>query len=77
MSSSMTLNVQADAGPLTTVNTTDIAPASTTATAGGCFEMDAGFDINIGADASFFHLFKRGTQETLFSKSFQILKVCS
>ncbi|KAG6908291.1 hypothetical protein DXG01_005392 [Tephrocybe rancida] len=43
---------------------------------GGCFRVNAGLDVNAGADASFFGLFDKNTQVSLFSKKFEILKKC-
>ncbi|KAF8154920.1 hypothetical protein B0H34DRAFT_783905 [Crassisporium funariophilum] len=42
---------------------------------GGCFEIDAGLDVNAGADADFFGLFNAGTKVELFSKKFDLFKV--
>ncbi|KAG6856513.1 hypothetical protein H0H87_003601 [Tephrocybe sp. NHM501043] len=43
---------------------------------GGCFKVNAGLDVNAGADASFFGLFDKNTKVSLFSKKFEILKKC-
>ncbi|KAF5381809.1 hypothetical protein D9615_005580 [Tricholomella constricta] len=43
---------------------------------GGCFKVNAGLDVNAGADANFFGLFDTGTKVSLFSKKFEILKKC-
>lgn len=42
---------------------------------GGCLEMDAGFDVNVGADANFFGLFDPEKKLPLFSKKFTVFKV--
>ncbi|KAF9471862.1 hypothetical protein BDN70DRAFT_526087 [Pholiota conissans] len=43
---------------------------------GGCFEIDAGLDVNAGANADFFGLFNKDTSVSLFSKKFQVVKKC-
>ncbi|KAJ7474871.1 hypothetical protein FB451DRAFT_1246878 [Mycena latifolia] len=43
---------------------------------GGCFEVDAGVNVNVGADGSFFGLFDKNTKATLFAKNFVIFKKC-
>ncbi|KXN88374.1 hypothetical protein AN958_07417 [Leucoagaricus sp. SymC.cos] len=48
----------------------------TGASFGGCFEMDAGLDVNVGANADFFGLFNPSTKLPLFSKSFSLFKKC-
>ncbi|KAJ7143852.1 hypothetical protein C8R44DRAFT_864873 [Mycena epipterygia] len=47
-----------------------------TSSFGGCFEVDAGIAVNAGADGSFFGLFDKNAQDTLFSKNFVIFKKC-
>ncbi|KAF9487102.1 hypothetical protein BDN71DRAFT_1514302 [Pleurotus eryngii] len=42
----------------------------------GCFDISAGFDVNAGADASFFGLFKADKKISLFSKQFNLFKEC-
>ncbi|KAJ6587458.1 hypothetical protein DFH09DRAFT_1141142 [Mycena vulgaris] len=57
-----------------------ISQSKTTSTAtgtfGGCFEVDAGVNVNVGADGSFFGIFDKNTKATLFAKNFVILKKC-
>ncbi|CAK5276661.1 unnamed protein product [Mycena citricolor] len=54
----------------------EIDERAATADFGGCFEVDAGIDVNVGATGSFFGLFKQNVQSSLFHKSFVILKKC-
>ncbi|KAL0065903.1 hypothetical protein AAF712_007026 [Marasmius tenuissimus] len=42
----------------------------------GCIDVGSGFDVNAGADASFFGLFDKSTKVNLFSKKFQLFKKC-
>lgn len=51
------------------------APATSDASFGGCFEVGAGLDVNVGADANFFELFNPSTKVPLFSKKFSLFKV--
>lgn len=51
------------------------ALTTNSASFGGCFEMDGGVDISVGADASFFGLFNADTKLSLFNKEFEILRV--
>jgi hypothetical protein len=41
----------------------------------GCIDIGAGFDVNAGAEGSFFSIFNAQTQVTLFSKKFDLFKV--
>ncbi len=46
------------------------------ATFGGCFTVSAGFNVNVGAQGSFFGIFDQSVSKTLFGKDFQIFQVC-
>ncbi|KAJ7197817.1 hypothetical protein GGX14DRAFT_700233 [Mycena pura] len=52
------------------------AARAVTTSFGGCFEVDGGVAVNAGADGSFFGLFDKSAQKTLFSKEFVIFKKC-
>lgn len=43
---------------------------------GGCFKVNAGINVNAGADANFFGLFNPSTKVSLFNRKFEILKKC-
>ncbi|TFK26040.1 hypothetical protein FA15DRAFT_589233 [Coprinopsis marcescibilis] len=43
---------------------------------GGCFEIIAGLDVNVGANADFFGLFNAETSVSLFSKEFELFRRC-
>lgn len=45
--------------------------------ASGCVDLQAGFAVNAGADASFFSIFSVGDSFTLFSKEFELFNVGS
>ena len=51
------------------------ATASAIADVGGCMDITAGLDVNIGADAKFFNIFDVNKQASLFSKDFQLFEV--
>ncbi|KAH8923602.1 hypothetical protein BT69DRAFT_1262291 [Atractiella rhizophila] len=42
----------------------------------GCLDIAAGLDVNAGASADFFDIFKKDATISLFSKDFQILNKC-
>ncbi|KAG6820027.1 hypothetical protein H0H93_006365 [Arthromyces matolae] len=56
-------------------NALDVSSDSN-ASFGGCFRINAGLDVNAGADGDFFGLFDQNTKVSLFSKQFEILKKC-
>lgn len=58
------------ASPAATLNATDTSPQF-----GGCFEIDVGFSVNVGASASFFEVFSQSTALELFSQNWTLLKV--
>ena len=41
----------------------------------GCVDVSTGFDVNGGADASFFGLFYKGEHLTLYNKKFELFSV--
>lgn len=53
------------------------APSSSTGSGsfGGCVDVSAGLEVDVGADAAFFSIFSPSTQFSLFSKSFSLFKV--
>lgn len=46
------------------------------ASAQGCVDLSSGLDVNAGAQGSFFGLFDKSTQVTLFSKDFELFQKC-
>lgn len=48
----------------------------TSSSLGGCFSVNAGLDVNVGAEGSFFDIFDKSVSETLFSKDFQLFQKC-
>ncbi|KAF7319637.1 hypothetical protein HMN09_00304100 [Mycena chlorophos] len=54
----------------------DLTRRGVSASFGGCFEVDAGININVGASGSFFGLFSDTVNDSLFSKTFVIYKKC-
>ncbi|KAI0340900.1 hypothetical protein BDW22DRAFT_1333399 [Trametopsis cervina] len=42
----------------------------------GCLDVSAGLAVNAGADASFFNLFDKSTNVSLFKKSFDVFNKC-
>lgn len=51
------------------------ATASAIADVGGCLDITAGLDVNIGADAKFFNIFDVNKQASLFSRDFELFEV--
>lgn len=51
------------------------ASADTSSSLGGCFSVNAGLDVNVGAEGSFFNIFDKSVSETLFSKDFELFQV--
>ncbi|KAF9526498.1 hypothetical protein CPB83DRAFT_770221 [Crepidotus variabilis] len=43
---------------------------------GGCFDIDVGFDVNAGAEGSFFNIFDASTSFDLYTKHWSPYKVC-
>ncbi|KAJ6531427.1 hypothetical protein DFH09DRAFT_933845 [Mycena vulgaris] len=84
-SASLKLSLEASADAQTVINvggSTSTAPSSAkvsgrAVTFEGCFEVDAGVNVNVGAEGSFFGLFDKSTKATLFAKNFVIFKVCT
>ncbi|KAJ7058958.1 hypothetical protein C8F01DRAFT_284946 [Mycena amicta] len=72
-SASMTLSLDANANA--GVSTT--ADPTASASVKGCIDVAAGFDVNAGADGSFFGIFDKSTQVNLFSKKFDIFNKCA
>lgn len=70
----LTLNAGATAGA-----TVQDGQTSTSAGAGvdGCATVAGGIGVNAGADAGFFGLFDASTSVPIFSKDFEIFKVCA
>ncbi|KAK0200045.1 hypothetical protein DFS33DRAFT_1267849 [Desarmillaria ectypa] len=42
---------------------------------GGCFSVNAGLDVNVGAEGSLFSIFNNSVSESLFSKDFALFQV--
>ncbi|THU93422.1 hypothetical protein K435DRAFT_191536 [Dendrothele bispora CBS 962.96] len=70
ISTNLSLNASAVA------NVTTQGDNSTSSNVDGCVDIGAGFDVNLGADGSFFGLFDESTQLTLFSKEFELYNKC-
>ncbi|KAK0217175.1 hypothetical protein IW262DRAFT_1276049 [Armillaria fumosa] len=47
----------------------------TSSSFGGCFSVNAGLDVNVGAEGSFFDIFDQNVSETLFNKDFELFQV--
>lgn len=69
----LTLNAKAEAS----VALTDVTTTSASAGVDGCVDVGTGFDVNAGADGSFFGIFDKNTKVNLFSKKFDLFKVSS
>ncbi|KAJ2923649.1 hypothetical protein H1R20_g13452, partial [Candolleomyces eurysporus] len=57
----------------------DVAPRTTatgSASFGGCFDIGAGLDVNVGASAKFFNLFDQSVKYALFSRDWELYKKC-
>ncbi|KAL0065776.1 hypothetical protein AAF712_007264 [Marasmius tenuissimus] len=67
-SATVTMNVDA--------NATASTDGSKSGDVNGCIDVGSGFDVNAGADASFFGLFDKSTKVNLFTKKFQLFKKC-
>ncbi|KAJ3506385.1 hypothetical protein NLJ89_g6898 [Agrocybe chaxingu] len=63
-----------EAAALATRQTNVSTSASTSF--GGCFEIGAGLDVNVGANADFFGLFNPETSISLFTQRFELFKRC-
>lgn len=74
--SSVTVYSRATSNSTATNATSVPVSAGANGTFSGCFEIDGGLDVNAGATGSFFGIFNKSTQVELFSKKFQIFKVC-
>lgn len=76
-SATMTLTLDASAeGSVTAQPGTELATGGS-ASINGCVDMNAGFSVNAGADATFFGLFDTGKSVTLFEKDFDLFEVYS
>ncbi|KAI0638754.1 hypothetical protein C8Q77DRAFT_1151788 [Trametes polyzona] len=78
-----TINLDLDADAAVDLSLTAGAKASTStkgkdasAAFGGCVDITSGLNVNAGADADFFSLFKKGTSVPLFSHTFDLFKKC-
>ncbi|KAF8896684.1 hypothetical protein BD779DRAFT_1433082, partial [Infundibulicybe gibba] len=79
----LTLEAQAQAGrssssavPSSSASTPSSPTPSASASFGGCFDISAALNVNAGATGSFLGLFDSNTKITLFSKNFDLFKVC-
>ncbi|KAJ6529813.1 hypothetical protein B0H19DRAFT_968217 [Mycena capillaripes] len=68
-------SVSDDADPTETAATTKRDDVATSGSFGGCVQLNAGIDIDAGAQGDFFGLFDDVAQISLFSKTFQLFKV--
>ncbi|KAK0217131.1 hypothetical protein IW262DRAFT_1395873 [Armillaria fumosa] len=48
----------------------------TNASVSGCFSVDSGLDVNIGAEGNFFNIIKDGVSVTLFNTNFELFQKC-
>ncbi|KAK1226351.1 hypothetical protein PQX77_010678 [Marasmius sp. AFHP31] len=67
-SATVTMNLDA--------NATASTDGSKSGDVNGCIDVGSGFDVNAGADASFFGLFDKSTKVNLFTKKFELFKKC-
>ncbi|THU98962.1 hypothetical protein K435DRAFT_828282 [Dendrothele bispora CBS 962.96] len=74
LDASVSTTLSLNAGAVASVTTDGDKSAS--ADVNGCVDVGAGFDVNAGADGSFFGLFDKTTQINLFSKKFELFKKC-
>ncbi|KAK7457234.1 hypothetical protein VKT23_010536 [Stygiomarasmius scandens] len=74
LDASVSTTLSLNAGAVASVTTDGDKSAS--ADVEGCVDVGAGFDVNAGADGSFFGLFDKSTQINLFSKKFELFKKC-
>ncbi|KAJ7049559.1 hypothetical protein C8F01DRAFT_1238484 [Mycena amicta] len=76
-SAQLTLNLDASAGVEKTINSgADDGTTVTPPSFGGCVNVAADLNVNVGADGSFFGLFNKVASKSLFSKNFQIFRKC-
>ncbi|KAK0473466.1 hypothetical protein IW261DRAFT_1342652 [Armillaria novae-zelandiae] len=86
LDASATLNLELDATAEANATigdgstSTDASSASvstdTNASVSGCFSVNSGLDVNIGAEGNFFNVIKDGVSLTLFNTNFDLFKVC-
>ncbi|KAF7289626.1 hypothetical protein HMN09_01324800 [Mycena chlorophos] len=60
----------------TSVSVTQNGVVTTPFTSGGCVNVAANLNVNVGADGSFFGLFTDSASKTLFQKNFPIFNKC-
>ncbi|KAI8969672.1 hypothetical protein BD414DRAFT_428107 [Trametes punicea] len=79
--STISLNLDADAA--LDLSLTAAAEASTSTSGndagtdfGGCVDITSGLNVNAGANADFFTIFKKDTSVSLFQKTFDLFKKC-
>ncbi|KAF9033940.1 hypothetical protein BDZ89DRAFT_1130813 [Hymenopellis radicata] len=60
---------------LSTIDTRNVTTDGD-ASFGGCFTVSAGFNVNIGAEGTFFGIFDASVSKTLFGQDFQIYQKC-
>ncbi|OSD05577.1 hypothetical protein PYCCODRAFT_1464936 [Trametes coccinea BRFM310] len=78
-----TISLNLDADAALDLSLTAAAEASTstsgnnaTASVGGCVDISTGLNVNAGANADFFSLFKKDASVSLFQKNFDLFKKC-
>ncbi|SJL12386.1 uncharacterized protein ARMOST_15812 [Armillaria ostoyae] len=59
----------------TSINDLSVS-TDTNASVGGCFSVNSGLDVNIGAEGNFFNIIKDGVSVTLFNTNFELFKKC-
>ncbi|KAK0458185.1 uncharacterized protein EV420DRAFT_1682098 [Desarmillaria tabescens] len=52
------------------------ALSDTSSSLGGCFSVNAGLNVNVGAEGTFFSIFDSSVSESLFSKDFELFQQC-
>lgn len=72
-SATTTFNVTGETS--TEVSTSDSDNNGITTAVNGCADVDAEFDVNAGADGSFFGVFNQSASVALFSKKINIFQV--
>lgn len=74
-SATATLTLNGSANAVAAVSPSTDNATETSASFNGCVGVDAGLDVNAGADASFFGIFDQSTQVNLFTKKFDLFDV--
>lgn len=76
LDASATTTLSVTGGASTEVSTSSSDNNGITTSVNGCADVGAGFDVNAGADGSFFGVFDQSASVALFSKKIDIFKKC-